>query len=88
MLKMFYHKIHPLYFSCHTGQAWIDAKQRWKREKMEDWSELDEDSLRSKLTERKVLNDENELICSEGLKNLCKRCKEQRLNGQPSSSKE
>ncbi|KAL7519132.1 hypothetical protein ACHAWX_003925 [Stephanocyclus meneghinianus] len=71
-----------------TRQAWIDAKQRWKREKMEDWSELDEDSLRSKLIERKVLNDENESICSQGLTNLCKSCKEQKLNDLPSSSKE
>lgn len=55
---------------------------------MEDWSELDEDSLRSKLIERKVLNDENESICSQGLTNLCKSCKEQKLNDLPSSSKE
>ena len=54
------------------GQTWTDAKQRWKRERMEDWSELSEDELRTKLTEKKVLTGDN--CCSEGLQNICQGC--------------
>jgi hypothetical protein len=62
------------------GQAWLDAKQQWKRERMEDWSELNGESLRAKLIERKVLNcDENEKAkYSEGLVNLCRGCELQK----------
>ena len=55
-----------------TRQTWLDAKQRWKRERMEDWSELNEMDLRVKFAEKKVLNGEDDY--SDGLRNVCKSC--------------
>lgn len=62
-----------------TGQAWTDAKQRWKKERMEDWSELKEDELRDKLIEKKVLSVEmpGGLKVSPGLRDICHGCSKQ-----------
>lgn len=38
-----------------TREAWKSARRRLERDKLEDWSELDDDELRQKLIERKVL---------------------------------
>eukprot|EP00956_Cyclotella_meneghiniana_P027686 scaffold62759_cov75-Cyclotella_meneghiniana.AAC.4 len=62
-----------------TRQAWTDAKQRWKKERMEDWSELKEDELRDKLIEKKVLSVEipGDLKVSPGLRDICHGCTKQ-----------
>ena len=61
-------------FTYFTGQAWTDAKQRWKKEQIEDWSELKADELREKLSEKKVLSGEE---LSSGLRDLCQGCAKQ-----------
>ena len=38
-----------------TREAWKDAKERWRRERGEDWSELSEDEIRKMLADRKVI---------------------------------
>ena len=45
---------------------------------MEDWSELNEDDLRNKLIEKKVLDGDRDF--SVGLRNLCRGCIKQKVD--------
>ena len=38
-----------------TREAWKDAKERWRREREEDWSGLSEEEVKRKLVERNVI---------------------------------
>ncbi len=68
---------------CKIGEKWMDARQRWKKERREDWSDLGEEALASKLIERKVISVDNDdaeisgkpsMRCSVGMRDLCQTC--------------
>lgn len=70
-----------------TREAWKSARRRLERDKIEDWSDLDDDELRQKLIERKVLtlgnNDDDQgdsyaqsITSTKQLLEICRKCLE------------
>ena len=64
-----------------TREALLDARQRLRKDKVEDWSDLAEDDLMNRLVERNVIslvetyeNEEASFTCSEALGGICRRC--------------
>ncbi|KAL9191434.1 hypothetical protein ACHAXT_001140 [Thalassiosira profunda] len=76
-----------------TREALLDARQRLRKDKVEDWSDLAEDDLIHRLVERNVISrvetDEDEeasFTCSEAFGGICRRCSgRQKRNGECSS---
>lgn len=76
-----------------TREAWKSARRRLERDKIEDWSELDDDDLRQKLIERKVLtlgnNDDDDqgdsyaqsITSTKQLLEICRKCLEKEEKG-------
>ena len=75
-----------------TREAWKSARRRLERDKIEDWSEMDDEELRQKLIERKLLtlgdNDDDQSNSNEQsttstkqLLEICRKCLEKEENG-------
>ena len=75
-----------------TRETWKSARRRLERDKCEDWSELDDEELRQKLIERKVLtlgNDDGEqsnshvqsITSTKQLLEICRKCLEEEEKG-------
>mmetsp|Transcript_11058 Transcript_11058/g.22711 ORF Transcript_11058/g.22711 Transcript_11058/m.22711 type:complete len:364 (+) Transcript_11058:306-1397(+) len=72
-----------------TRETWRAAKEEWRREKGEDWSELRKEGMRKKLVERKVIvvaegsgdgegkssrDDDEHMRYADGFLELCRDC--------------
>ena len=64
-----------------TREAFLDARQRLRKDKVEDWSDLAEDDLINRLVERNVISrvetdgdEEASFTCSEAFGGICRRC--------------
>ena len=75
-----------------TREAWKSARRRLERDKIEDWSEMDDEELRQKLIERKLLtlgdNDDDQsnsnvqsTTSTKQLLEICRKCLEKEENG-------
>lgn len=83
-----------------TREKWKAAKEEWRREKREDWSELGKEGMRKKLVERKVIvvaegggdgdgnssrDDDDRVRYADGFLELCRDCIDKENEMEPKS---